>query len=339
MTCLPHQCLVLEMSDDLIFDVYFPQFAPFLLNSKDTPAFAKLCAIGRWERDEDHALEASIFQKFGIKKQTDWPLAPISAKGEGIHCESGHWFLVHPVHLILQRDFFTLGEALQLNAETRDTLLADLNQHFSQDALRFISSNSNAFWYLQVNENVEVATYLLAEAMGRDVGKRMPFGKDGMKLQSLLNEVQMFLHDHPINQVLEQQGLPTVNSIWLSGGGNLESLAQSTQKPTFNFFANDSLSAGLAACAGINCDTLASDYPSLQAKKDEAHVLVIHPTEQIELAWFAPFLKALKCRDIKLLRCHFDVHGMTFTLTLRPKDTWKFWRKTRPVGHYFNWVN
>jgi hypothetical protein len=72
---------------------------------------------------------------------------------------------------------------------------------------------------LSPKKKVEVSTALISEGMGRDVGPMMPQGKDGMAFQGFINEAQMLLHEHPINQARERQGLTLVNSIWLSGGG------------------------------------------------------------------------------------------------------------------------
>jgi hypothetical protein len=55
--------------------------------------------------------------------------------------------------------------------------------------------------------------------------------------------------------------------------------------------------------------------------------------------WFKPLLKALRSGKIKTLRCHFDMHGMTFTLLVKSRDTWKFWRKTKSLATYFNLAN
>jgi hypothetical protein len=337
MTCLPHQCFVLEMSNNLKLDVYFPQFAPFLLSGNATPAFAKLCAIGTWEFDAEHALEASLCKHFGVKKQADWPLAPIALMGEAFEQKSGYWFLVHPVHFVLQRDFFTLGEALRLSAEERDVLLTQLNQHYAQDGLRFVPSKSSDFCYLHIAEHVDVSTYLLAEAIGRDVGKLMPYGKDGMRFQAVLNEVQMLLHDHLINQTREQQGLLVVNSLWFSGGGSFNTINPSAQKPAFQLFASGALSAGLAKWAGIACRKPERTCSSLKLEGDA--VLVVDDNHDLERDWFAPLLQMLKKKELKTLRCHFDVHGMTFTLTVKSLDTWKFWRKPRPVTSFFHLVD
>ncbi len=326
------------MSDDLKLDIYFPQFASFLLEGKDAPAFAKLCALAEWQVNVGYPVEASLCKQFDIKKQSDWPLAPLALMGEGVEQEAGYWFLVHPVHFVLQRDFFTMGDALRLAKDEMETLALHLNQHFTQDKLRFVPSKSGEFLYMHVSDDVDVTTYLLSEVMGRDIGKYMPSGPHGMRLQSFLNEVQMLLHDHPINVAREQQGLLPVNSLWLSGGGSFQAMSLPAQKTDFQFFANDAVSRGLAEWAGIAYEPLASDYLSFGSNNGDA-VLVMDKLKALENLWFKPLLKALGSGKIKTLRCHFDVHGMTFTLFAKSRDTWKFWRKTKSITTYFNLAN
>jgi hypothetical protein len=324
------------MSDDLNLDVYFPKFGQYLLSGEDAQAFAKLCAVGAWEKDAEHALEAGLCKQFGIQKQADWPVAPLALIGEEAQQADGYWFVVYPVHFVLQRDYFTLGDAVPLNAEETQLLAAVLNQHFTQDGLRFLPSKTSDFLYLHMNDDVEVSTYSLSEAMGRDVGKHMPHGTHSMKFQALLNETQMLLHDHPINQAREERGLLVVNSLWLSGGGRFEAINPSAQTPAFLLFANDALSAGLAKWSGIS-NGLVKDFASLKLAGDA--VIVVANNLDLESDWFLPMLKSLKRKELNTLRCHFDVHGMTFTLHLKPIDIWKFWRKLNPINSYFNLVN
>jgi hypothetical protein len=292
--------------------------------------------MGTWKLGAEHAFEASLCKQFGVKKQTDWPVAPLSLMGEEAQQAAGYWFIVHPVHFVLQRDYFTLGDAVRLNADELNLLAGALNQHFAQDALRFLPNKAGDFLYLHVNDDVDVSTYSLSEAMGRDVGKHMPQGTHSMKFQAFLNEVQMLLHDHPINKALEERGLLAVNSLWLSGGGSFEGINQSAQKPAFKLFANDALSIGLAKWSGISCG-LVKDYASLKLAGDA--VIVLANNTNLESDWFAPMLKSLKQKELGTLRCHFDVHGMTFTLHLKPRDTWKFWRKLKPSATYFILAN
>jgi hypothetical protein len=63
---------------------------------------------------------------------------------------------------------------------------------------------------------------------GRRVDSDLPKGDS--TLTRWLNEVQMFLHCHPINQSRQGEGKPAVNSMWLWGGGKL-----STTLPSASF--------------------------------------------------------------------------------------------------------
>jgi hypothetical protein len=68
-------------------------------------------------------------------------------------------------------------------------------------------------------------------------------------------------------------------------------------------------------------------------------VLVVAGNRDLERDWFAPLLQSLKKKQLNAVRCHFGVHGMTFTLHLKPRDIWKLWRKASPITSYFSMVN
>ena len=51
----------------------------------------------------------------------------------------------------------------------------------------------------------------MAEASSNMVGTK--------RWHSILNEIQMVLHEHPVNEAREGRGEPPVNSVWLWGAG------------------------------------------------------------------------------------------------------------------------
>lgn len=260
-------------------------------------------------------------------------MALMSALGEGLVVDAPYLLLVHPANFVLQRDFFSFGEPLALSHDEKTTFIQTLNTHFAEDGFRLISGASLSSCYLAVKREVEVSTTLISQGTGRDVGPMMPQGEDGMAFQSLMNEAQMLLHEHPINQARERQGLPLVNSIWLSGGGAADALPRAAHQPDFIVFANDHLSQGLAKWAGIACHPLKGLAEVATSGKDA--VMVVEDPGDPERDWFALLLKALQSRTVEYVRCHFDVHGMTYTLTLKPMDTWKFWKKILKPESYF----
>ena len=49
----------------------------------------------------------------------------------------------------------------------------------------------------------------------------MPTGPDARALRRLMAELQMLLHEHPVNQRRARAGAPEVNAIWLHGLGSV----------------------------------------------------------------------------------------------------------------------
>lgn len=47
----------------------------------------------------------------------------------------------------------------------------------------------------------------------------LPAGADRASHRKLLSEIEMALHDHPVNAARESEGRPAINSLWLWGGG------------------------------------------------------------------------------------------------------------------------
>lgn len=69
----------------------------------------------------------------------------------------------------------------------------------------------------------------------------LPGGSDRARHRSLLSEIEMALHEHPVNAERERAGKPVVNSLWIWGGG-LAPATQSGELPPL--FADDPLLRG-----------------------------------------------------------------------------------------------
>ena len=101
-------------------------------------------------------------------------------------------------------------------------------------------------------------------------------------------------------------------------------------------FANDALTKGLAksiAQEALSLPKHAQELMNLSGNQDA--LVVMYEANNLDADWFLPLLRALKKAKIKTLRCHFGLDAKTFTLTVTPKDTWKFWRRIKPITQYF----
>ena len=131
------------------------------------------------------------------------------------------WLYVLPVHLVLQRDSFSLAAPVPLpltNSEV-DALTALFNEHFAADGKSFFWHENKWFLRLQVNPNIQTNAPLAA--INKDISTYLPTGDGAMRWASFSNEVQMLLFEHPINQAREAKGQLAINSIWCYGLGKI----------------------------------------------------------------------------------------------------------------------
>lgn len=58
-----------------------------------------------------------------------------------------------------------------------------------------------------------------AALVGRSLGGALPQGANAARLRALMAELEMWLHDHPLNAARHRRGQPCIGSLWLWGGG------------------------------------------------------------------------------------------------------------------------
>ena len=312
--------------------LYLPNFGQFLAQY-DSAALERLCASGLVER-RDLPLEAFACKSFGIAKQRDWPVASISMLGHGLLPTAESYLQVNLVHFSLQRDFFEPHPLHDLSIEDSNALREKLNQHFSQAGYQFLATDDPHVWMMPVSQAMDANTRMISEVWGRDTRAYMPEGDDALKLRMLINEAQMLLHEHLVNEQREASGLLPVNSIWFSGGGVLPEIVA---KSKFSFYAEDPLLKGLAVLTKANHHKVPQTFSDLPKEK---HVLLwLDQLQHLESQWFLPMLKALRVGKLKRLSLRMGVANYTYIVTLTPLDVWKFWRLKKPLLTYFSAIS
>lgn len=282
-------------------------------------------------------LEALIAQDFGLQANPDYPLAALAACADGLVVGEGYWLRADPVHLILQRDSFSLGEPVPLVVlpEQAEAVLTSLNRHFAEDGIEFLRGVSGA-WYVKVAHAPQIKTTLPHAVLGRNVHGFMPQGTEAAKWRSLVNELQMLLFEHPVNLVREQQGALAINSIWLSGGGDRASLVKySALKPrsTDLVLADTPLYQGLAQHVGINCEKVPEYFETLlSAYSPTSHLRLL--LSESGRDWFELIMEALKKRRLELLTLNIGCYEKCLVAQIRPWDLYRLWRRSKPVESF-----
>jgi hypothetical protein len=246
---------------------------------------------------------------------------------------AGTWACARPVHLLTAIDHLRLSPArVSLEAGERAALLGDLNRHLQGRGFEFHDS-CDGDWCLECETPVECTSVEPAAAAGRNVRDLMPGGRDGARLRSLMNEIQMLLHDHPVNIARTGRGLSAVNSLWLWGFGRLEG-EPVTSLPAL--FTDDAWLAGLWRLHGSTSRRIADFESSVTGAVTESLLGWAEPGDRgapEAFAWadahcLAPARDALG---------RGDAHEVAVLLGDRVLATdrgarFRFWRRVRPLA-------
>jgi len=185
------------------------------------PALQTLLARGRRQSSPAEGVEAALCEALGIARQQDWPVAPISLEADGGVAGEAYWLRADPGHLRVMRDRIVLADSdnLELTQPEADALAATIARHFGAN-LSPIACHPER-WYLRLAAAPRLTTHARSVAVGCDIDPLLPQGDDAMQFRAWLNEVQMLLHDHPVNLAREARGELPINALWLWGGGYL----------------------------------------------------------------------------------------------------------------------
>lgn len=297
-------------------------------------ALADLLSKGN-KRWYELPLEAQVSTEFGLQEAWDLPIAAVSASTDGLDVGGAYWLRAEPVHLVLQRDGFSLNGSYPLSLERghAESLVMSLNQHFMSDGLKFMVGHSGA-WYLRLSQAPHIKTFLPEAAVGRDVAQFMPQGENAGIWLGYLNEMQMLLHTHAVNIARESSGHEAVNSLWFSGGGVLPTFLGNTSGVGSTLLAGKRVFyRGLASYAGIPFLEESGSVNEMLEKFSKNASVRWQLSEQLLLddLSFQSLRYALKSGYITALTMNIGCYDKTLVATIKPSDLYKFWRKTKSI--------
>jgi hypothetical protein len=330
-----------------LFWPHAPADAPYA--GLDLAALERVFARGRRTAQPAATLEAWLAQRYDPAAADEFPYAPYSALGDGLDPAAEAWLRADPCHLRLGTDQLVLADAatFDIDAAEADALVAALNAHFAPDGLTFLAARPDR-WYVRL-ENVPAMTATpLAAARGRSIDPLLPRGADGRTWHARLNEVQMVLHTHPVNEARESRGAPPVNSVWPWGSGRLPDSAP--RRPFARVRTADPLATGLAMASGAATYAPAPNARAwlAEAPSEGVEAIIIDALrvpaawgdayewrtrlESIERHWIAPLLDALREGRIGMLTLHAIGAGGSLQVETTRQDLRYFWRRPRPLA-------
>jgi hypothetical protein len=237
---------------------------------------------------------------------------------------SGSWCLAQPVHLAAGLDHLrmsALGSARPVDDEEAAALAATVSRHFGAGEPAVVAF-VDGVWLLRFNTVLECRTQPPETVVGHDVHDHMPAGRDGARVRSLMNEIQMLLHEHPANVRRARARQPPVNGWWLWGFGS-QAPALGGCASNWSLHADDPWLRALwpttvwpvAATTAVADTLIASTRPP---SPDDVEALAI--VDAGLLSWLAKLVRSGQAGTI-------DVLAGDRVLTVTRSARWQFWRR------------
>ena len=154
------------------------------------------------------------------------------ASRAGLLVESANeaWSVITPSQWAVQTNHITMADpaALHLTEADSRALLAVMTPYFNEDGIRLVYDTPTR-WLASGEVFRGLATASVDRVVGRHVDDWLPKTAAAKPLRRLQQEMQMLLYTHALTDARAAQGLPAVNSFWVSGSGALAPTNQVTK--------------------------------------------------------------------------------------------------------------
>ncbi len=306
------------------------------------PAFTTLLGRGRLTLRPPLGSAAILADLAGLPA----PLPAAALRRLALHedVEEADWLCLDPVRLNFHERSLIVDhpQNLRLTADEAAALAVSLAPTFSY--LGHLEVLSAEHWNLRLSAAAP-AFQPLTEAAGRAAAP-LPLDAAYAPWRHALNEAQMVLHAHPVNQARVAAGLPVVNSLWPWGGGRLPAPdSRRTAAAHDALWSNDPVARGVARLLQIEAAPMPESFRSSAARRPLAHFDAMeHPARggdaivwrdelaRFEADWLAPALADLRSGRLGALRLVAPGEFAAAELLVNRGDLWKFWRKPRALA-------
>ncbi len=279
--------------------------------------------------------------------------------------EAWAW-LADPLHLTASLTSVHLGPdgLLRLDEPDQVELCRAFAAAFAESGYALVPTRSGRFLAIGPAPPDAVRTMDPARCLGSTITDAIPQGRAAGALRRLGAEIEMWLHEHPLNARRERAGRPPISTLWLWGGGppvapnegkavvrdegkaiargEEAAFARDRSRATI-LIGDDPYVEGLSHLVGLACEPAACSLASVASTPERAvvqlelfsggtdaqtggtSVMPIHSIEALDRAWIEPALERLARRELERL----EVVANDRRVSMRPRDRWKRWRRPR----------
>ncbi len=277
-------------------------------------------------------LEVDVLQRFAAG-----PCAR-AADADANEARALTWARAEPVHLLAAIDHLQLAAPVPQPLEPAESaeLIDTLNRHLAGSGFS-LHARPHSGWLCECPPGLEFTGTEPVAAVGRNLRDFLPAGRDAVRVRSLVNELQMVLHEHPVNVRRAAVGRATVNSVWLWGTG----VTGSPQGTTADLLLTDDdwlaglwrLHAGRVRPADELARAVGEEDANLRVAiaPPASGRTAAEDLREFEKVVFEPARAALAAGRIGRI----SLHTGREVLEIGAGARWAIWRRGRPILEVF----
>lgn len=274
------------------------------------------------------SLDGAVLDSLGLRQSADnYPRAAVMHTGATGERATGFWLRAQPIHFAAGLDRLTTV-VLQGNGRMtaqESTILGSLLSEHLQSAGFELHHTAHDEWLLRSERPLQLRTVTPEFAAANPRGEILPQGSDAGALRRLMTELQMLLHEHPLNAQREARGAPAINAVWIHGEGILSDVAAVSLPEAFG---EDVYLQGVYRLHGKAVKSLPAEPHALlsQVHGPTVVVVAVPDLDVLEAQWLAAVSRALLTGAIAKL----DLFLEGWRVTADRASLFKFWRRELP---------
>ena len=211
------------------------------------PALELLFSKGKPCRIQAETANHLRFALFGIEPGDMLPVAALTHVSDRKKKpeDDYYWLRSDPVTLWadMAQVFMTSHGFADLNPYERNEIENCIRAVLMEEGIDFHLDHPER-WCIALNAPLEFEFTSLDDALGMDLADAMPAHPQARYWRRLLNEIQVALHNCPVNIRRRQSGKQEINSVWFWGGGFIPEAAPHDLIDTV--YSNNPVTRGLA---------------------------------------------------------------------------------------------
>ncbi len=316
----------------------------FLAQDAST-TLARIAAVGRLQRMSQtrapsiaalHDWQLGLLDALGLREASDrFPSASISQLGDApADSPSECWAHLTCVHFAAGMNDVAatvLEGEIALTQEDLYEIATTLSAHLRSDGYE-LGRRTGTVWRLRCPRGLRAETMPPEAAFRTSLKEALPSGANAAELRRLMTELQMLLHEHPVNVRRERAGLPAANAAWIWSVGNALPAVQNVRFPAA--FGTEDYLKGLYSLHAQTVHTQDFDVRTIvdAARESGESVAVIAPRsfEALEREWVSPLVWLLKIGTFSRL----VLYVASWRLELHRFDLVRFWRRSLPPSRW-----